>query len=132
MPAIVSSLFLAAALACPPAKGAPPAPPLPAPPDLASLLTTWDKPPAPFQLNVSTAGMLLGNGSMAACLGGPAERLRFIINRNDFWRMKGNVSCAQKVGGFLEVQINASSSRSRFLILRYSRAWGILPAWPAS
>ncbi|MBC9909331.1 glycosyl hydrolase family 95 catalytic domain-containing protein [Chitinophaga varians] len=38
--------------------------------------------------NVAVDGPLLGNGSGAAVLGGPPDRLTFYLARNDFWRLK--------------------------------------------
>lgn len=79
------------------------------PPILASLTTTWDAPPQSFPGNQggATGALLLGNGEMAACLGGPAHELRFFINRNDFWRLSNNHNGKQKIAAILDVKIPA-------------------------
>lgn len=90
------------------AAGAAPPPATP-PPVPASLTTTWDAPPPSFPGNQggSTGALLLGNGSMAACLGGPPHELRFFINRNDFWRLSNNNHGKQKIAAILDVKIPA-------------------------
>ena len=67
--------------------------------------TTWNSPPPAFPNNGSTGAPLLGNGEMAACLGGPADKLRFVINRNDFWRLSNNVEGMQKLAALLDINI---------------------------
>jgi hypothetical protein len=97
--ALVSwALALAACAAAPPAIAA-------WPPRVADLASTWNDPPASFPSNqrCSTGAPLLGNGSMAACLGGPADKLRFYINRNDFWRLSNNNAGAQKLAAILDL-----------------------------
>ncbi|MBV8252066.1 MAG: hypothetical protein JO154_05615 [Chitinophaga sp.] len=44
--------------------------------------------PAKTPNNTAVDGPLLGNGSAAAALGGPPDRLSFYLARNDFWRLK--------------------------------------------
>jgi hypothetical protein len=92
------ALALAAHAAAPPASAAWSA-------RVAALVTTWDNPPPSFPGNqrCSTGAALLGNGSMAACLGGPADKLRFYINRNDFWRLSNNNSGSQKLAAILDL-----------------------------
>ncbi len=77
----------------------------PLPPALGSLTTTWLGPPPAFPNNGSTGAPLLGNGEMAACLGGPADKLRFVINRNDFWRLTNNAQGMQKIAALLDINI---------------------------
>jgi alpha-L-fucosidase 2 len=75
------------------------------PPGVAELTTTWEAPPSPFARRESTAAPLLGNGSLAVCFGGPAEALRFFINRNDFWRLSDNNQGKQKLAALLDLNM---------------------------
>ncbi len=77
-------------------------------PVLASLVTMWDSPPQSFpgKDRCSTGAPLLGNGSMSACFGGPADTLRFYINRNDFWRLSNSTEGMQKIAAILDMNIS--------------------------
>ena len=77
------------------------------PPDLSSLVATWTAPPPSFPGNsrCSTGAVLLGNGSMAACLGGPADKLRLYLARNDFWRLSNSTAGMQKLAAVLDLQV---------------------------
>lgn len=79
------------------------------PPLLASLATTWKAPPPSFPGNQggATGGVLMGNGEMAVCLGGPPQSLRFYINRNDFWRLSNSNHGKQKIAAILDLKIPA-------------------------
>jgi len=72
---------------------------------VSSLIATWNNPPPAFPSGGSTGAPLLGNGNMAACLGGPADKLRVFITRNDFWRLTNSDKGAQKLAGILDIHI---------------------------
>lgn len=82
------------------------------PPGVAELVATWDAPPSHFPSRESTAAPLLGNGSLAVSFGGPAEALRFFINRNDFWRLSDNNQGKQKLAALLDLKMPALAGAS--------------------
>jgi alpha-L-fucosidase 2 len=104
---ILTTIFLLSEV--PARADSPPATP---PSILPSLSTTWDSPPPSFPGNQggATGGVLLGNGGMAASLGGPPHELRFFITRNDFWRLSNNNHGKQKIAAILDVKIPALES----------------------
>jgi alpha-L-fucosidase 2 len=71
---------------------------------VSKIKAVWDAPPKRTPANHSVDGPLLGNGDMGVCLGGPPEKLRFYLSKNDFWRLKSKAEqSGPRVFGYLDV-----------------------------
>ena len=68
----------------------------------------WTAPPTRTPADHSVDGPLMGNGDMGVCLGGPPEALRFILSKNDFWRLRSeHRSSGPRVFGSLDIVIDS-------------------------
>jgi alpha-L-fucosidase 2 len=68
----------------------------------------WPSPPSKIPGNVAVDAPLLGNGDMAAAIGGPPEAQRYYLAKNDFWRLKSSFDqSGPRPFGILEIRIPA-------------------------
>ena len=66
----------------------------------------FDRPARRLPSRTQTDAPLLGNGDMAAALGGPPEALRFYLSKNDFWRLKSRHGASgPRVFGYLDIRL---------------------------
>jgi alpha-L-fucosidase 2 len=103
------SFCLVAALAINDAAGGAQAPKLSAKSIISQYANSTEAPPKyGHYTKASTDALLMGNGDMGLSVGGPAEALRFWINKNDFWRLQGKQRGAQpKLFGWLDIKAPA-------------------------
>jgi hypothetical protein len=52
---------------------------------VSTIYSEFTAPPAHVPTNVMPDGPLLGNGNLGVVIGGPADKLQFYVDRNDFW-----------------------------------------------
>ena len=71
---------------------------------VSGYIALWTSPPVRTPADHSVDGPLMGNGDMGVCIGGPAEKLRFYLSKNDFWRLKSKAGqSSPKVFGYLDI-----------------------------
>jgi len=74
----------------------------------------WTKPPSHIPNDVSIDAPLMGNGDVTMSVGFKADRLRYYLSKNDFWRLRSKADglSGPRVVGFVDVKVNGFNEDS--------------------